>query len=615
MKSKLRRLPDAVINQIAAGEVVDRPASALKELLENAVDAGSTSVEAEIAEGGIRLVRTRDDGHGIARDDLALAVERHATSKIGGAGDLARIETMGFRGEALASIGAVSELSVASRTADEDHGWIIEPSRADDSVPKPMPCGTEVVARNFFAAVPARRKYLRSPSTESSHSRQTFLRICAGNPGIAFALKANGKMRDEFPAQEPEARAKGILGGKFFDQAHAIDVPGAGFSLRGMIHPVEHASPGALGSRQYLFLNGRYVRDRLLIQAVKQGLSEVVPRGDAEYVLFYTMPYELVDVNAHPSKLEVRFRSPREVFEFLMRAVRNSFRAPLGSMFGDRLSQELQPGMRRTDPSAAAHAPGVRPASQNRAGPALDRPDRGVLGELFPPMKGQLSRGSVPMPRGSESEERAGSPPVPEIPQRQAAEFSLGCPLGLVGGVYIIAENAEGLVIVDMHAAHERILYERLKSAADAGRVASHPLLAPAEVELAPPEAATLRSSREDLAGLGLDVEPKDGGSALVHAVPQGLEKQDPALLVLAVLSDLTEFGVTGATESLRNSALSTMACHAAVRANHELGLDDMDALLRQMEETERSGRCNHGRPCWQRLTMGQLDRIFLRGK
>ncbi len=608
--ARIRRLSDTIVNQIAAGEVIERPASALKELLENALDAGASSVKVDYGEGGVKMVSVCDDGRGIPGTDIPLAAERHATSKIETAEDLGRIKSMGFRGEALSSISAVSRLSIASRTAGEDHGWALEFGTGEasgDPVPRPMAPGTEIVARDFFGDVPVRRKHLRSASTEGGHCRQAFLRISAGNPGVEFRLSVNGKPKEHHPAEDMAVRAGRIMGDSFAGQSRAVNVDGGRFALRGMVNVIEHASGGSLANRQFMYLNCRFVRDKLLMRAVREGIRDIAPRGDAEYILFLEMPVEIVDVNAHPSKMEVRFRSPGETFGFMTRAVREAFQAPLAST-----------------PSSRTLADGLvaPPLMRRRQAPVPSRPYQPSPQRLFPESGSAFGietspaypGGSGHVPESSPKTSPSVSPPSPPSSEVEEGDY-LGLPLALLGGIYILSENSKGLVIVDMHAAHERIVYERMKSDVDSDEIRSQQLLAPVRIDLAPPEMDALRRNAETIACTGLQIEPRGESSAEVVSVPLSIGENDPALLAIEVLSDIAQYGVSGATETMRNAALSTMSCHAAVRANRKLTLEDMDALLRQMESTERSGRCNHGRPCWHQIGIDQLDRIFLRGQ
>lgn len=622
--ARIRKLPELLANQIAAGEVIERPASALKELMENALDAGATMISADVSEGGIKYINVRDNGSGIARDDMRLAVDRHATSKIRVPEDLGRIRTMGFRGEAMASINAVSRLTISSRQEGEEHGWTMEcegHAAGGDPAPKPMAPGTEIVARDFFADLPVRRKHLRSSSTEGSHCRLAFLRIAAGNPGVTFRLCANGKRKELYRAEDLAARAASVVGQGFADRARPVNVPGNRLALRGLVSILEHTSASTLSNRQFIYLNGRFVRDRLLIRAVREGVRDVAPRGDAEYVLFFDMPPELVDVNAHPAKMEVRFKSPRETFDYLARSIREAFSGPLASPPGTGLPDMLGRG-------GAVRSPQTFPVRDRRPPPEAPPGPTPPMPGLAPEPPGPPG---APVPR--ETPGRATPAPEPrarmgaEVPVGQlfdpppvgsapaAEHVSLGRPIALLGGIYILAENAKGLVIVDMHGAHERILYEALKRRAADGGIQSQALLEPVRVELAPPEMAALRDNGREIGGMGLDIREESDGTALVHAAPAMLDRRDPGALAMEVLSDMAEFGTSNAPEAMRNSILSTMACHSAVRANRDLNRDDMDALLRQMESTERSGRCNHGRPCWHQVTLDQLNNIFLRGQ
>ncbi|HSA88406.1 MAG TPA: DNA mismatch repair endonuclease MutL [Burkholderiales bacterium] len=556
----IRVLPQLLVSQIAAGEVVERPASVLKELLENSVDAGAQAITVTLDAGGIKRVQVEDDGAGIARDELALALARHATSKIASLEDLEGVATMGFRGEALASIASVSRLSIASRTREAPHAAAVsaEGARIGEVQPAARAQGTTVAVSDLYFNTPARRKFLRTEATEFGHCDEAFRRIALAHPRIAFMLKHNGRVSHVLRAQEPAERAGALLGQGFHEQSVGVESRSGALRLFGRA-----GTPQAEGG-QYFFVNGRFVRDRLLSHAVREAYAQLL-HGERQpaYVLFLEIDPRGVDVNVHPAKTEVRFRDPRAVHQFVFHA----------------LERALSP--------SAAEAP------VSYAAVAAQRPTQAAFG-LAQPVAAYES-----FVRTS----------IEEKPQ------PLGYALGQLHGVYILAQNEAGLVLVDMHAAHERIVMEKLKAGLDAGAVERQSLLVPAVLQAEVLEVATAEENREALERLGLELTVSGPNELAVRAAPAALAGGDLAALARGVLGEIRQFGATQVLAARQNELLATMACHAAVRANRALTIPEMNALLREMEATERSGSCNHGRPTWYQLTLSDLDRLFLRGR
>jgi len=561
----IRVLPQLLVSQIAAGEVVERPASVLKELLENSVDAGAQAITVVLEAGGIKRVQVEDDGGGIARDELPLALARHATSKIASLEDLEGVATMGFRGEALASIASVSRLSITSRTREAPHGAAIsaEGAQVGEVQPAARAQGTTVAVSDLYFNTPARRKFLRTESTEFGHCDEMFRRVALAHANTAFMLKHNGRASQVLRSQTPAERVSALLGETF--QHVPIEAQSGALRLSGFA-----GTPQAAGERadgQYFFVNGRYVRDRLLSHAAREAYSELLHGGrQPAYVLFLEIDPRAVDVNVHPAKTEVRFRDPRAVHQFVYHA----------------LQRALAPGV--------AEAP-VAYASVSHGAPI------------------QAAFGLAQPAAAYESFMKAASLPVSEKAP------PLGYALAQLHGVYILAQNEAGLVLVDMHAAHERIVMEKLKSNLDAGAVQRQSLLVPAVFQAEALDVATAEESRDALERLGLELTVSGPNELAVRAAPAALAGGDIVGLARGVLGEIREYGASQVLSSRQNELLATMACHAAVRAHRALSIAEMNALLREMEETERSGSCNHGRPTWYQLTMADLDKLFMRGK
>jgi DNA mismatch repair protein MutL len=564
----IRVLPELLISQIAAGEVVERPASVLKELIENSLDAGACAVTVVLDEGGTRRIQVEDDGEGIPREELPLALARHATSKISSLADLEGVATMGFRGEALASIASVSRLTIASRTREAAHGALIaaEGARLGEIEPAPRAPGTTVSVADLYFNTPARRKFLRTEATEFGHCDEAFRRIALARCGTDFILKHNGRVSRHLRSQAPEERAAALLGEGFLAAAVPVDAQSAGLRLSGLAGTPQAAKPRA--DVQYFFVNGRYVRDRLLGHAAREAYSELL-HGERQpaYVLFLELDPRAVDVNVHPAKTEVRFRDARAIHQFVRHALRRAL-AP-----------------------SAAESP-VAYAALTHGAPVQ---------ETF----------SLAEPAHAYERFMAAAAPMP------AAEKAppLGYALGQLHGVYILAQNEAGLVLVDMHAAHERIVMEKLKQNLDAGAVERQALLVPAVFCADALDIATAEENREALERLGLEVSVSGPTELSVRAAPAALAGGDVAGLARDVLREIREYGASQALSGRQNELLATMACHAAVRANRALASAEMNALLREMEQTERSGSCSHGRPTWYQLTLADLDRLFMRGR
>jgi DNA mismatch repair protein MutL len=603
--SRIQLLSPRLANQIAAGEVVERPASVVKELLENCLDAGARQVDIDIDGGGVQLIRVRDDGGGIARDDLPLALSRHATSKIYELEDLERVLSLGFRGEALASISSVSRLSITSNSDDKPgSGWCASSAGRDMEValePAAHPRGTTVEVRDLFFNTPARRKFLRTEKTEFSHIEEIVKRLALSRFDVGFQLRHNGRsvypLRAAQSELERERRVAALCGGEFLEHLVHIDSRVGDLHLWGWVAlPTFSRSQADL---QYFYVNGRSVRDKLVSHAIRQAYHDVLYNGrHPAYVLYLEVDPGNVDVNVHPTKHEVRFRDGRAVHDFLFRSLH-------------RALAEIRPQDQMTSANVSAlHAAAPQPISQQAA---LQLPARAngyqVGGYQFAPtiaaqdVREQLQvYGALYGTARADNNEAAAIPP-------------LGYALAQLQGVYILAENAQGLVLVDMHAAHERITYERMKTARDGEGIRAQPLLVPRSLAVSQREADCAEQFAHVFVSFGLRLERAGPESLLIRELPVMLRDADAEQLVRDVLSDLLEHGSSDRIEAHSNEILATMACHGAVRANRRLALAEMNGLLRDMEETERSGQCNHGRPTWVQLSLIELDKLFLRGR
>ena len=586
----IKPLPDLLISQIAAGEVVERPASVLKELLENSLDAGARQIDVELIEGGVRSIRVADDGGGIAKTELALALARHATSKIASLIDLERVASYGFRGEALASIASVARLTLTSRTIDAAHAWRID--AADLSLaPAALGGGTVIEAADLYFNTPARRKFLKLEATEYAHCDEVFRRMALARPDVAFSLAHNRNVKHRMAATGLASRARELLGEEFFSLTRVVEVNAGDLRLTGFAALPAYSRPGR--DAQYFFVNGRFVRDKLLSHAVKQAYADILlGNRHPAYVLFLELDPAGVDVNVHPAKIEVRFREARGVHQFVFHALQRQLASPLEQLttvpaasYATTSGWRGQTSLAVNEPALAAYYDFV----SDVVGPATTQAK--VHQET--PRPG----GCCPAPLGQTPE---------EVP--------LGYALAQLHGIFILAQNAAGLVLVDMHAAHERILYERLKNSL-ADTPPTQQLLIPALFAASETEIATAEEFAAALTSLGFEIAPAGPRELAVRAVPALLANASIAELVRALLSDLKDFPESQVIEVRRNELLATMACHGAVRARRSLSIPEMNGLLRQMEATDRADQCNHGRPTWTQMTLADLDRLFLRGR
>ena len=591
----IRPLPDHLINQIAAGEVVDRPAAALKELLENSLDAGATEIDIDLAGGGVKLIRVADNGEGIEREDLQLAVARHATSKIAVPRDLEAIATLGFRGEALASIAAVSRLTLTSRSRQKAHAWRIEVDGGELGVLQPaaLAGGTTVTVLEIYFNTPARRKFLRTDATEYGHCEETFRRIALSHPDVAFTLQHNGTVRHRLLAQGRRARTDALLGDAFAGHAAQVDEQASELELSGWA--VRPAYATATRDAQYVFVNGRFVRDRVLTHALREAYRDVLHHDrQPAYALWLSIDPRLVDVNVHPTKTEVRFRDSGAVHQFVRRSMEQALADTASAQPAVSAAERL--GV------AAARLPPIPMSSEIRLTSGVAPLQTGIA----------LNAGEPAAFYARLFGARPGPIAGPDLPNDDT--HPLGFALAQLHGIYVLAQNRDGLVLIDMHAAHERILYERLKAALDRS-LPMQPLLVPATFSADPLDIATADESAATLANLGFTVSSLGPSTLAVRAVPAMLADADTVALARAVLADIREYGASHVLTAQRDQLLSTMACHGAVRAHRSLTVPEMNALLREMEATERAGQCNHGRPTWYQLTLTDLDRLFMRGR
>lgn len=624
--SEIRLLSSRLANQIAAGEVVERPASVVKEVLENALDAGATRIEIDVEGGGSKLIRIRDNGKGMAADDLPLALARHATSKIATLDDLESVGTLGFRGEALASIGSVSRLTLTSNASDAGsagNSALCEGRDMNVEVrPAPHPRGTTVEVRDLFFNTPARRKFLRTEKTEMNHLEEVVKRLALSRFDVAFSLRHNGRVMHNLPAaNQPAERARrvaSVCGPAFMEQTLEIDAEAGPLRLSGWVAlPTFSRSQADL---QYFFVNGRVIRDRLIAHAVKQAYRDVLYHGrHPAFVLFLELDPAQVDVNVHPTKHEVRFRDGRSVHNFIFSSLHRALAdvrpgSEVGTGTTESSMQPLADGGAVDTSTGEVVSQGALAWGQ----PAVAGPERAASPAVShfatpsnrPAHSGQVTeqmRGYAQLHQGVDA------PVLGDVEPEQVPP--LGYALAQLKGVYILAENAEGLVLVDMHAAHERITYERLKQARDDSGIRSQPLLVPQSVAVSEREVQVAVEHEALFADLGLAVAAAGEETLVIREIPVVLRDSDVELLLRDVLADLIEYGRSERIEAHMDELLSTMACHGSVRANRRLSLPEMNALLRDMEATERSGQCNHGRPTWTQMSLDQLDKLFLRGR
>ena len=584
----IRVLPDLLVSQIAAGEVVERPASVLKELLENSVDAGAQAVTVLLDAGGIKRVQVEDDGAGIARGELPLALARHATSKIASLADLERVASLGFRGEALASIASVARVTIATRQAQDPHGWQIDSE--DAKAGEPMPCsqvqGATVAIRDLYFNTPARRKFLKSEATEYGHCEEIFRRVALARADVAFALSHNGRVRWHLPRQTREMRARQLLGEDFYQATLPIEEEAGDLRLSGLV--AQPAYSRTTRDAQYVYVNGRYVRDRLLAHALRQAYQDVLHHDrQPAYIIGLTLDPGAVDVNVHPTKIEVRFRDARAVHQFIVHSI--------GRRLAGQRAGAMLPIGHPAEPEVLRDTTAF-PGTSERAQRPLE-----------------LSVAQAPnlyeVVFGASAAAATATPPADgEIP-------ALGYALAQLAGIYILAQNAAGLVVVDMHAAHERIVYERLKRSLDDDVIAVQSLLVPVTFNADALDVATAQEHGETLRRVGFEISALGPSALAVRAVPSLLRDADVRRLAQDVLAEMREYGAERVLAERRNELLATMACHAAVRANRALTLAEMNALLRDMEATERADQCNHGRPTWFQLPLKDFDAMFMRGR
>ncbi len=595
----IQALSDQLISQIAAGEVVDRPSAVVKELLENALDAGATQITVRLEEGGVKRIAIADNGRGIPPEQMPLALARHATSKIASLNDLENVDTLGFRGEALASIASVAQLTLTSRTVGGTHAWEICGSQHGQVIPSSGAPGTTVDVRELYFNTPARRKFLKSEQTEFGHCADVVRRIALSRPDVAFSLSHNGKTIDHWNVSEVDKRSAHILGNEFASARLPLDESAGPLRLHGFVG-LPTASK-ARADAQYFYVNGRFVRDKLLTHAVRAAYQDVL-HGDRypSYVLGLDLDPAMVDVNVHPSKIEVRFRDSRAVHQFVFHAVSRVLAHTAATASGPASAPVT---------AAPGAIPWIREQQQTSfsaqfaagLGVAQNTADYGAL---FAAPAADSIAGASAVPAFSATVQ-----PLPED------DFPFGFALAQLHGIYILAQNKKGLVLVDMHAAHERILYEQLKNALDDNAIQVQPLLIPVTFYADPVEVGTAEEHRDALQALGFDINALSPTTLAVRAIPALLKNAEVQTLARDVLRDVREFGGSRVLVERRNELLATLACHTAVRANRALTLPEMNALLRQMEATERADQCNHGRPTWVQLALSDLDKLFLRGQ
>ncbi|KWB88055.1 DNA mismatch repair protein MutL [Burkholderia ubonensis] len=639
----IQPLPDQLISQIAAGEVVERPASVVKELLENALDAGANTLRIVLEEGGVKRISITDDGCGIPPGELPLALMRHATSKIRSLEELEAVATLGFRGEALASIASVAEMFITSRTADAAHATRID-AQTGVLAPAAGAVGTTIEVRELYFNTPARRKFLKSEQTEFGHCVEMIRRAALARPDVAISVLHNGKAVEHWNATEPTQRVAKILGEGFATAYLPLDERAGPLAVYGCAG-LPTASRGR-ADQQYFFVNGRFVRDKLLTHAVRAAYEDVL-HGDRypSYVLFLDLPPEAVDVNVHPSKIEVRFRDSRSIHQYVFHAVQRALARHAGASpettaggHAAHIAAAPGPASFQGTPLGQAASGGSSPAPTPSQGSTWLRQARMTQGTLpvaqplalYDALFGRKDSGAgTPAGTTAVAHDAADAADAADAPAAPLAGFAaapslahtahddqpLGFALGQIHGIYVLAQNAHGLVIVDMHAAHERILYEQFKHALADRSVAVQALLLPVSMNATPVEIGTVEEERETLESLGFDLAVLSPTTLAIRAVPALLKDADLQALARAVLADLHAFGGSRVLTERQHELLGTLACHHAVRANRRLTLDEMNALLRQMEATERADQCNHGRPTWYQLTLGDLDRLFMRGQ
>ena len=594
MRKVIAALPDTLISQIAAGEVVERPASVVKEVLENAIDAGAQAITIRLEEGGCQRISIQDDGSGIAHTELHLAIQRHATSKITSLADLESVASLGFRGEALASIASVSRFSITTRTSEDDHAWQIQVNGGQtmgDVSPSSGPIGTTVDVQDLYFNTPARRKFLKSSATELGHCLELIRRIALSRPDIGFAIWHNGKVIERWASCNIEQRVDAILGQEFQSSKIALEHISGPLTVRGFIS--KPTASRARADQQYSFVNGRFVRDKVIQHAIRSAYQDVL-HGDRQpmVVLSLEIDPQLVDVNVHPAKTEVRFREGGAVHQFIYKAIQHA----LGTAAGQSIDSSGQ----QTPSYSFAQVSGAGSASYVSSGSSF-------------------SNQNLPLSQSSKSQIdnffiQLNNRPAEHLAPSESNDLPLGHALAQIHGIYILAQNKFGLVLVDMHAAHERVLYEKLKEDLASG-IKVQQLLVPVVMHASELEVGKAQEHRATLNQLGFDVATLSPTQLAIRTIPTLLQKAEPISLVRNLLNDLDSTGSQAVVDAAQHERLATQACHAAVRAHRLLTLTEMDALLRQMEQTERADQCNHGRPTWIQLSIQDLDKLFLRGR
>jgi DNA mismatch repair protein MutL len=613
-RRSIRELPDVLISQIAAGEVVERPASVVRELVDNAIDAGARQITLRLLGGGIRLISVEDDGCGIPAEELAVALKRHATSKIVNLQDLESVATMGFRGEALAAINSVSEMSLSSRTEEASSAFVLD-GQTGEVKPAARAIGTTVEVKELFFSTPARRHFLKSENTELAHCIEAVRRHALVRPEVSFAIWHEGKIVAQWRSHPGEAgwnqRLADVLGEEFVASSVNIDFRSGPVHVRGRAGTPDAAR--ARADQQFAYVNGRFVRDKVITHGARSAYEDVL-HGHRQpvYVLYLQMDPTRVDVNVHPTKIEVRFRDSREVHQAMRHAIESALAVPRAQLLSTTSATAQSDAASTASSSAPAQNTWAQRGMAFGANRLNEDPARAMadLKALWsnPPQVEEES------PAGFSSA-KIQLQTAPAVASQGEHEWPLGRAIAQLQGVYILAENTQGLVVVDMHAAHERIVYERLKQQLDTTQITSQPLLIPASFSATPQEIATAESCADVLMQLGLEVSALSAKTLAVRAVPTSLAQGDCVELARSVLAELAQHDAATVVQRAQNEILATMACHGAVRANRKLNLDEMNALLRQMEATDRSDQCNHGRPTWRQVGMRELDALFLRGR
>ena len=596
MRKVIAALPDTLISQIAAGEVVERPASVVKELLENAIDAGAQAITIRLEEGGCQRISIQDDGSGINHTELHLAIQRHATSKITSLSDLESVASLGFRGEALASIASVSRFGITTRTSEDDHAWQIQVNGGQtmgDVSPSSGPVGTTIDVQDLYFNTPARRKFLKSSATELGHCLELIRRIALSRPDIGFAIWHNGKVIERWTSCNIEQRVDAILGQEFQNSKISLEHMSGPLTVRGFVS--KPTSSRARADQQYSFVNGRFVRDKVIQHAIRSAYQDVL-HGDRQpmVVLSLEINPQLVDVNVHPAKTEVRFREGGAVHQFIYKAIQHALATAAGHSLETSAQYTPSYGFTKaSDTSSTKYQWADRISSPSNQNLPLSQSSKSEIDNFFI----QLNNQSTDLQSPSENN-----------------DLPLGHALAQIHGIYILAQNKFGLVLVDMHAAHERVLYEKLKEDLASG-IKVQQLLVPVVMHATELEVGKAQEHRATLNQLGFDVATLSPTQLAIRTIPTLLQKADPIGLVRNLLNDLDSTGSQAVVDAAQHERLATQACHAAVRAHRLLTLTEMDALLRQMEQTERADQCNHGRPTWIQLSIQDLDKLFLRGR